>query len=285
MGVNIFILISGWFGIKFRPLGIFSLLFNVLFLGWFVAVLVHSCGIRIPLMEMLDLTYFGSYYWFVPSYILLFICAPLLNSFTENTSKKDLSIFLGVFFIFEFALGWLWDRENYGYGYSCLSFIGLYMTARYLHKYEKNLSLMKLRKGVCFLFYLILTIIPATAAFILTKNSIVFNQLAYSSPFVIGAAISLLLLFRQIDLGSKTFVNWCAESAFSMYLINLHPMVWPLWSYNMNLIYEQYGSKFYWLAVIAICLVFSVICILIDKVRIFIWQQILRLYEYNTKRI
>ena len=30
-GVNIFILISGWFGIKFRPRGIISLLFNVLF--------------------------------------------------------------------------------------------------------------------------------------------------------------------------------------------------------------------------------------------------------------
>lgn len=127
----------------------------------------------------------------------------IIKLFRRECKKKELAIFLGVFFIFEFALGWLWDRENYGY--SCLSFIGLYMTARYLHKYEKNLSLMKLRKGVCFLFYLILTIIPATAAFILTKNSIVFNQLAYSSPFVIGAAILLLLLFRQIDLGSKTF--------------------------------------------------------------------------------
>lgn len=284
-GVNIFILISGWFGIKFRPRGIISLLFNVLFLGWLLAVLLIPVGISIPLLDMMKLTYFGSYYWFVPSYILLFICAPLLNSFAENARKKELAIFLVAFFIFEFALGWFWDYENYGYGYSCISFIGLYMTARYLHMYEKDLSLMKLRKGICFLLYTILTIIPATAAFILTKNGIVFNQLSYSSPFVIGAAISLLLLFRQIDLRTNEFVNSCAASAFSMYLIQLHPMLWPLWLKNMTLIQEKYGIGFYLLASIVICLVFSVICILIDKIRIFTWQQILRLYESINKRI
>ena len=285
VGVNVFILISGWFGMRFRIKGIFSLLFNVIFIGWFVAALLSLFNVFFPLSSMLKVTYLGSYYWFVTSFLLLFICSPILNLFAEKANKTEFSTFLIIFFLLEFALGWLWDWENYGYGHSFLSFIGLYMTARFLNRYEHELSLTKLSKGRCFILYLILTIVPATATFFLTKGGIAYNQLSDSSPFIIGAALSLFLLFRQIDLGSNALVNWCAASAFSMYLIQLHPMVWPLWSKNMSLIQEQCGIGFYLMASIVICLVFSVICILIDKIRIFIWQQILRLYEHNNKRI
>lgn len=38
-------------------------------------------------------------YWFVTSYLLLYLFSPLLNSFSENAEKKELLLFIIVFYI------------------------------------------------------------------------------------------------------------------------------------------------------------------------------------------
>lgn len=285
VGVNIFVLISGWFGIKFRLKGALSIVYNVLFLGWLLAILLLPVVHSIPISAMFRLSWFGSYYWFVPSYLILYICSPLLNAFAEQSNKKDYSLFLVCFFLLEFSLGWLWDWENYGMGYSFLSFIGLYMVARYLHRFEDELTIMSMKRRSYLLLYLLCTIIPTITAFTLIKRGLVFNMLSYASPFVIAGAIALILLFRKINIGTNSFVNWCAASAFSMYLLQLHPIIWPLWESNLNKVLAQFGWGWYLVTSIVVCVVFGMLCILLDQLRILTWNKILLFKGHNNTRI
>lgn len=71
-------------------------------------------------------------YWFVKAYMLLYILAPVINSFIENSSTNHIRNVLLLFFVFQTIFGFISDGavffEN---GYSTISFIGLYLLARY----------------------------------------------------------------------------------------------------------------------------------------------------------
>lgn len=136
--VNIFVLISGWFGIKFSYKKVANILFQVIFLGWLVAITLYPFTKVLPFVEMMKLTYLGSFYWFVPSYLVLYVFAPVLNAFVNVSEKQKVFRFIVGFFLLEFALGWLFDWEHYGLGYSAMSFFGLYLLARYIRMYGKE---------------------------------------------------------------------------------------------------------------------------------------------------
>ncbi len=237
--VNVFVLISGWFGIKANKKGLASLLFQVIFLAVVIMLILIPFKISIPpLRDLFKVFYFGAYYWFVPSYILLYIFSPVLNSFIENSDYAKVKRLLINFFLFEFALGWLFDWEHFGLGYSGISFIGLYLLSRFLNKYKNNLFITTRKRTWYVLSYLMCSLMPTVITFMTLRFADYgFNQLAYTSPFVIAASVSMLLLFSKFDFKSN-FVNWLAASSFSMYLIQLHPMVWPIWTLLMKQLYK-----------------------------------------------
>lgn len=272
--VNIFILISGWFGIKFTFKGVCSLLFRVLALVVVVCVALIPFSLNIPYKDLFKVFYIGSYYWFIPSYLILFVFSPVLNAFVENTDRALIKRVLWGFFVLEFALGWLFDWEHFGLGYSGISFMGLYLMARFLNKFRDKLFITTRCKSWYLGVYLLCSIIPATITFYTIRYmNYGFNQLSYASPFVIGASVSMLLLFSKFEFESK-FVNWIAASAFSMYLIQLHPMIWPIWTSNMNDLYKFTGGGKYMIFSVLLCIVFGVTCVLIDQIRIGMWNII-----------
>lgn len=94
--VNIFILISGYFGINFKIKGIIKLVFQIIFLS--LVIYSFLCFTRYATFNLKDIWHctFGifSMYWFVWAYILLYIFSPVLNAFVKNSSKKEMSTFL-----------------------------------------------------------------------------------------------------------------------------------------------------------------------------------------------
>ena len=272
--VNIFVLISGWFGIKFTFKGVCSLLFQVLALVVVVCVALIPFSPNIPYKDLFKVFYIGSYYWFIPSYLILFVFSSVLNAFVENTDRALIKRVLLGFFVLEFALGWLFDWDHFGLGYSGISFMGLYLMARFLNKFKDELFITTKCKSWYLGVYLLCSIIPATITFYAIRYmNYGFNQLSYASPFVIGASVSMLLLFSKFEFESK-FVNWIAASAFSMYLIQLHPMIWPIWTSSMNDLYKFIGGGKYIIFSMLVCVAFGVTCVLIDQIRIKMWNII-----------
>lgn len=272
VGVNVFIFISGWFGIRPSFKGLCSLLFQVFFWGSLILFLGLIFHVKVPVSSIAQLFWFGSYYWFVIAYIGLYLLAPVLNSYIDHSSPKQLMTIIIGLFSMEFVYGWLTDTTLFNMGYSIVSFIGLYLLARYIRLYSKKLKLVC---SLCdILLYLFFTIFPATISFFGIRNGWPqLHPLYYSSPFVIAASVFLFLAFTKKDFNNKA-INWIACSTFSVYLVHLHPVIAPYFKSTMSQLALSLSPCVYSCLAVAIAVGFLLSCAIFDKVRIVCWNFI-----------
>jgi len=281
-GVNIFILISGWFGIRPSLKGLCSLLYQVLFWG----VVLVLCGLILDLdfsvKAIAKVFWFGSYYWFIIAYVGLYVLSPVINAYVEKASSRQFLSVLVSFFAAEFIYGWAVSSESYNMGYSIVSFIGLYLLGRFLHLHSVKLKSLKVTVDI--IFFLLLSIIPATVSWIGTKYGWPsFNPIYYSSPFVVGSAMFLFLAFTKKDFNNKV-INWIAASAFSVYLIHLHPVVEPWFRAAILDLAYRFSTFPFTCIVVPLSIVLLLVCTLSDKLRVGSWKMLCSLFFDKTDR-
>ena len=105
--VNVFVLISGWFGIRPTLKGGLSLLFQVFFFHILIILVLLAIGESIPASGFYRLFYEDSPYWFVIAYLILYAVSPILNAFIETVNIRTYLSVLVSFFLLEFAFGWM----------------------------------------------------------------------------------------------------------------------------------------------------------------------------------
>ena len=287
--VNTFVLLSGWFGIRFRFERILEFLFQVFFfllIGFGVAISTVPAQ-ALSIHGVANLMLLGEWdYWFVKCYLLMYIFAPVMNSFVEHSTEKQFRIFLVVFYTFQTVYGLVGGAEWFRLGYSGLSFMGLYMLARYIHLYPNKLTTFG--KGWDMLIYLsfgvLMTLIGAFVLAIgLAPERLISRMYAYTSPFVIVSAVYFLLFFSKIKLNFNKVINWIAASCFAIYLV--HSNTWIGDTYYDSTI-RYFFTSFQGVSfVVRVCsfIVFVFVgSILIDKLRILIWKFILPLLKFKT---
>ena len=144
ISVNLFIIISGWFGIKASLKSFTNFAFQCLYflIGIYVVMLI--CGkTDFSIDNIVACT--GATNWFILSYIGLYILSPVLNKFCETSSKVQFRSVLISFFLFQTLYGWPGAAKYFAGGYSAISFIGLYLLARYIRLYGTDFKIEKLR--------------------------------------------------------------------------------------------------------------------------------------------
>ena len=135
--VNVFVLISGWFGIRPSAKGFCNFIFQCLFflVGIYIVVLIFGLT-SLSAKGIAGCLVLLKWNWFIKAYMGLYILSPVLNTFINNTEKKTFKKVLISFFAFQTIYSWVSDGaaffEN---GYSTLSFMGLYLLARYTKIY------------------------------------------------------------------------------------------------------------------------------------------------------
>ena len=282
VGVNVFVLISGWFGLRCTKRGVCNIFFQCAFCSGVAIVIYLLLHHSMPIWTMLiKEAYIGSSYWFVVSYLGLMIMAPVLNTFVEHTSKMVLERFLVVFFAFQMVYGWLMlDEAHFINGNSILSFIGIYLLARYLKLYGKPLVDKSSRFFFCGYALCSIVVIIFLLAGILSNNVLISQNiidkvaLAYNSPFVIVSSVCLFLGFVRLDMGSHRRINRLAASAFSIYLIHCNIIILPDYIQLMSSTFEKFDGILCIFVIFAMLLVIGAACILIDQVRVWCWKKI-----------
>lgn len=141
--VDVFVLISGWFGIRPSSKGFFNLLFQCVFFNWGIYIVMLLLGLTtLSANGIADCLLLTDTYWFVKAYILLYILAPVINSFIENSSTNHIRNVLLLFFAFQTIFCFISDGVTFfENGYSTISFIGLYLLARYTKMNVNNIKL------------------------------------------------------------------------------------------------------------------------------------------------
>ncbi len=162
--VNLFVLISGWFGIHTKRKSLTALIFQYVFLAG-VLLLVPGvlcsdslAALKTPVRALISI---GSF-WFVPAYLMLCLLAPALNAMVEHSSRRVLRHTLIAFFAFQTIYSWGFAGgagSMFSNGYSTLSFVGLYLLARYVRVYRPWPFVLRAR--VQYLVALAFILIPA----------------------------------------------------------------------------------------------------------------------------
>ena len=216
--------------------------------------------------------------WFIKAYILLYILAPVLNAFIEKASQKDFRNVLIAFFTFEFIYGWIFSgsTQHIQSGYSTISFIGLYLLARYVRLYQPRISL---KSKSFYIASLCIAPICVTAAYItpplLGIETTILGSLwiSYISPYCIVFSMFMILIFSKIQIQSKV-INWIAASSFAVFLIHTNPnTLWHFKDFFIDL-HKTTGCFEYWLYTFVILMLIFVTAVVIDQIRIIAWKYL-----------
>lgn len=263
-GVNIFVMISGWFGIHAKPKGLAKLLFEVLFLLWGIyAVFLLTGNATFNMHDIKVCLALTDEYWFVMAYVGLYIFSPVLNAFVEKASKRELQLLLVGFYVFQCYYCWASGTLDYFSGYSIAFFFGLYLTARYFRLYP--VRILSRHGGLVYVASLAVVTTVSVVALVLVGNWA--RMLRYDNPLVIVGAIGLLNAFSHLRFHSR-LVNSLATACFAVYIIHFDPLVFHYFAMAVKSIYNSTSGL---VTVAAISMFFVAVflaCWLIDRVRL-----------------
>ena len=278
VAVNVFVLISGWFGIRPSVKGFCKFAFQCLFFSVGIYAVMNALGKTDFSLRGIAGCFAlipGGSYWFITSYIGLYLFSPVLNAFINTVEKKTFVYFLAGFYTFQTIYALIGGGANYLMkGYSAMSFMALYLLASFI---RKHIDLSKFSRQTFSIGYIIITI-TMTLVWLAAKvfNLGVFDSrlLAYSNPIVVISSLCLLLTFSKIRYKSS-LVNKLAASSFAVYLLHCHPNLYAIyldsviWSSRSNLA-----------LVIGVVVIWYLLAILLDFIRTVLYRHI---QQYFTK--
>lgn len=281
VAVNVFVLISGWFGIHPSVKGICKFVFQVLFfsLGIYIYLLIVG-NVQFSFWGLADcFAMKGGGYWFITSYLCLYILSPVLNAFIENSEKTLYKTVLITFFIFQTVYGFCSSGASFFLrGYSVVSFVGLYLLARYFKCY---VNISKYSRIIYIAIYIICTCVLSLIYILATylDVSAISSRIdLYSNPLVISSALSILLFFSQIKIQSRV-VNWIGTSSFAVYLLHTNSNVYrSYFIHGIQNITMDY-SILSLITVIIYLILWFMVPLLLDQIRIILYTFICKLYS------
>ena len=276
--VNCFVLISGWFGIKMKLQRLMELFFQIAFFVLLIPIILYAFNLPVSdnLAHYFKSVFFSDEMWFVQAYIILLIFSPLLNAFVEHADKSQLKHFLILFFIVQTLVSHKLDW--FSRGYSPMSFMGLYLLARYMRLYPSKI--VSLSKSADLSIYVGLVILQTVFAMLVIYGHFmdITTVYAYSSPLVIACSVFFFLYFSKLSFSSR-IINGVAISAFSIYLFHCNPLfLKPIYAAYINEWYSLETWRFLSYVVGFIFLI-AVLSILLDKLRLFLWNVLISIIK------
>ncbi|MGN0448830.1 MAG: acyltransferase family protein [Ruminococcus sp.] len=289
IGINCFVLITGYFMCKSHITAkkFAKLVLEVVFYKVTIYCVFVFCGVSefsfIQLMKaFLPVTQIADN--FTGCYIVFFLFIPFLNILLKNISEKQhfLLICLLLFtYVFMGTLPFFSVTMNYVSWFIVLYFISSYVRL-YSHKIFNN--------TLFWLFAMIASILLSVISVLLClwTGHYVYRLVTDSNALIaVLTGFCSFMFFKNLNIKNSKIINWIASSTFGVLLIhaNSDTMRQWLWKDTLNNIGNYYSSFVFVHAIVSVLSIF-IICVLIDKLRIyFIERPVFRLWDKYYDRI
>lgn len=261
VGVNCFILITGYFGADFswkRLLSIYLICAFYEFVGFAIAYSNGDVGVSATALSCIIFPLSHSNVWFIRCYVILLLLLPIINAGLNNLDKKGYLYVLLLLTILNLYFGWFHKQPNFnGDGYNASQMVYMYVIGRYLNRYIDWQKMMAYR-GYVFVAWLFLS---ALWGVIQNINNYVhtvphWNGWAYNNPVLLASSIALFMVFSSMEIKSSRVINTLAAGMFSVLLIHLNRYMGKyLYDGVRSLIYSPILSQSIWLQIVALILV------------------------------
>ena len=218
IAVNVFVFISGYFGIKFKLRTLFSLFFQAASYSFLLFVLFATFNPSIwnatnVVNSLLPIS--RNMWWFISTYIGLYILSPILNSGVQSLDRRQFKlIMVGLLFIDCFS-GFFFGTISEK-GYSIFNFIVIYLIGRYVKQYSISF------KSPLAFFIGITSVIFCLTMLLLhyQKQSTIVWLFAYNNPLLIISSISFFFIFKNLDIRYSSRINLAASTVLGVYMIH-----------------------------------------------------------------
>ena len=216
-GVTCFILISGYFGIKFRLEKLIEMDFMVIF--YTVAGVAVRGDLKAKELILACFPIITRHYWFISCYFALCFLAPLLNALAEKIKKENFERLLVTMLLLFSVIPTITTYDiMQDSGKGLVDFVMIYLIGRYLSKYPVRLQKKRLGMGAVSLVLLI---------FILDSVRTQINGVLYStfsrdcSSFIIMASVCIFLWFKEFEFSSR-LINRIAGNVLAVTVLDEH---------------------------------------------------------------
>ena len=262
VGVNCFILISGFFQIK-SPISAL----NIYFISAFYSVLLYLLYAYfindfnfIKLIKSFFSISKGGL-WFIGCYVQFSLLSPLINLALYKSNTKMLILYCILLSIINLYLGYFMQGGVNPRGFNVMHFIFIYVLGYTLAKIDFKIKSIHL---LC--IYIICSLILSTLAITVYNFSPDLYQtyiFAYNNPLIIISSLSFFLFFIKHPIKKIVKINYLAIGSFAIYLIqgNIYIKKY-IYQYVGNLSINNEFVLFLYLILLACVIV--ILCALFD---------------------
>lgn len=221
IGVPLFVMISGYFGIKLSLKGLARLIAPVLVYGFGLYLLNHFMyDGEFKLSSIFFVS--NTPYWFIRTYLFLYLLSPLINRVIKGMTLTIQIVVLVILSWISCWCGLMGFDASLHEGYNVLHFTLLYLIGNTLAVYKDKCNSIPTWAVVS--AYVLLAVGSVVCAFCgmayLPKYTIIFHWLfEYNSLLLILQAVLFFMLFMRLHFQSRA-VNYMASSSLAIYLIH-----------------------------------------------------------------
>lgn len=231
LGVTLFMLISSYFLIdtKFSIKRILRIWFEIFFYCAGISIICYFAKVqtftyKTWLQVLLPITFNAT--WFGIAYLFICFVSPFMNRLINSLSKRNYSALICVLFVFFVAIPTITFPAPQRVCFNVVSwFVCMYFLAGYIKRFSFKVFD---NKAFALLVFIVSVLLIWGSEVLFTKlgqtrtffsGSVTFFT-NYDSIFMVLAATSLFMFFKNIDLGSNKLINAISSTAFGVYLIH-----------------------------------------------------------------
>ena len=268
-GVNLFLLISGWFGVRKIKTQIIRLILDCFIYSFITNILcIVFLGYPFSWNELFYSCIF-THNWFVYAFIIFLLLSPIVERSLVQIDRKTLFHFVCLLTIVNVIIGFMGGMYRHN-GYNAYNFIYLFVIGRYLHIISEEKKYIQFSKYS--IIGWILCALPLTIGFIVLTHykewdeSFSQNYFGYNNPFIILSSIFLFMSFSTMKIKSK-IVNLLAKSVFGIFLLHTTTIFIYYRTTIIESLYQKYGYISIFLSAIIIFIICCFISLITEKIK------------------
>lgn len=288
IGVNCFILITGYFGAEFKWKRVLSLYLICGFYELVGLIVAYYHGDTQFNMEALSYILFPlshSNIWFIRCYVILLFLLPIINAGLNQMSKNQFVYALIALTALNIYFGWFQKQPDFNItGYTASQMLYVYVIGRYLNRFV-NKETLRIYQRQIFIGWIVLAIVWGIVQNIFNGWYSIphWNGWAYNNPIVLLASILFFAYFCSLQVRNSKWINLVSGSMLAVLLIHLNRY---LGSYICDVVRNVIYSKFIGnsivmqvMTLIAIAVGLVLIFGIIDMPRMWVHKWLLRQYD------
>ena len=272
IGVNVFVLITGYFSTKPKLHSLCNLFYICIFYELILLVMDLCIGHSVTFSRLFLITRSN---WFIPTYLGLVLFAPIINAFCEKTTKLRLGCMITILLSYETYMGFFPAMPQiavgFQYGCSVLSFIILYLIGRYIFIFGLPRLIIK-NSLFIYIFCSLVIAIAESSVLSFGYGHITWLIYAYNNPLVILSSISFFVFFTRIEIKQNNVINHISKSVLAVLLVHASGSVVRFINPQYVCAFDRYSGIQLMIIWISLIIIIFFSTVFVDQIRLWTYK-------------